>query len=112
MSESLSRDHLRGALILVSELLHLHRLYHAEESSADEAGSKVRVKTEVYQEVLKSATPSEEVVRLLLGPLAPSKNNVNASVSSGKIGSRGIVNQPTEHQNDIRSLYTYPGCIL
>ena len=35
MSESLSKDHLREALILVSDLLHLYRLYRAERSSAD-----------------------------------------------------------------------------
>jgi hypothetical protein len=91
MSESLSKDPLRPIpLILVSQLLHPCRLSHAEEPPADEAGSKVKVKTERFtEEILEGATSSEEAVRLSPVSLA-SGNNVQAFL--GKIRPGRCVN--------------------
>ena len=68
MSGTLSKDLLdQGPLRVVSQLPHSYGCF-AVNQTVDEAGPQVKVKTKVYQEILKDATPSEEAVRLLLTP--------------------------------------------
>ena len=68
MSGTLSKDLLdQGPLRAVSRLPYSHGCSVANQT-ADKADSQVKIKTKVYQEILKDATPSEEAVRLLPTP--------------------------------------------
>lgn len=86
-SGTLSKDRLGQApLRLVSDFV-CTVVLGLGNSSINEAGSRVKVKTQVYQEVLKDATPSEEAVCPSLEILAES-NTVVTRRFLGKIRSR------------------------
>ena len=67
MRKTPSKDHSDR---LVSRVLHPCGLSGAEELSVDQAGPKVKVKTEAYKEVTKDATPSEQAVSQSLNAFA------------------------------------------
>ena len=71
-SESPSKDRLDLLPPILVSGLHSHRRSYPRHLLVDESKTKVKVKTEVYQEVLKDATPSEEAVCLSLNPIVPS----------------------------------------
>ena len=105
--ETRSKDRLGPVpLTLVSSLIHVD--LSAEGPPVDTAGSKVKVKTEAYQEVLEDATPSEQAVRLSVNVLA-SKNNDTPLCRLNRIEAKF---SPQKCRNYIRNLYPYPGCIL
>jgi len=86
-SGTLSKGRLGQApLRLVSDFV-CTDILELRNSTIDEAGSRVKVKTQVYEEVLKDATPSEEAVCPSLELLAES-NIVATRRFPGKIGSR------------------------
>lgn len=86
-SGTLSKDRLGQApLKLVSNFVRTD-VSGLRNSTINEAGSRVKVKTQVYEEVLKDATPSEEAVCPSLDLLAES-NIVATRRFLGKIGSR------------------------
>lgn len=106
MSGTLSKDLLdQTPLRVVSQLPHLHGCFVAN-PTVDEAGPQVRIKTRVYQEVLKDATPSEEAVCLFLTPFA----ELDAMLTRyfpGKIGPGRGVNPARQNVGTITLVCTH-----